>query len=101
MIFLKANIDGLNQNQVKNILYLYNPTSLQIDYLKFMEKITTDINYLIKDSYNTNSEIRRISKSSCQISVNGEKIERNIDFNEVKNEIKTIKTISNKIMNKV
>jgi len=66
-----------------------------------MEKLVTDINNLIKEKTYTNQEVRRLSKSSCQITVHGDKIETNVDFNEVKNEIKTIKSISNKIMNKV
>jgi hypothetical protein len=66
-----------------------------------MEKLVTDINNLIKETTYTNQEIRRLSKSSCQITAHGDKIDMNVDFNEVKNEIKTIKLISNKILNKV
>lgn len=92
---LSAHIEGLDYNNAKSIVSIYNPTNKEISYTEFLHNFLIDVNSLLKK--------RGPSMESSQI-INGYKsgidpvtdtkrtLNNYIDFEEVRSEMRVIKT---------
>ena len=102
-VLYKSNIEGLNQDHIRNIMKIYNSNNNEIDYSFFLESLLKDVSDLLnKNSTNFKADLNLKSLTSSQIEFpNVKLIDSNIDLNEVKNELRTIKSVLNKIKTKV
>ena len=82
---------------------IYNSNNNEIDYSFFLESLLKDVSDLLnKNSTNFKADLNLKSLTSSQIEFpNVKLIDSNIDLNEVKNELRTIKSVLNKIKTKV